>query len=288
VLPDTLLDMDRLEAALPELAASHRAAVPFPHTVLDDVVCPGVIDRLYEEHEAIPESTWANYLHLNERKYANTEAASWGATLHAVGRALMSDRFVSFLSELTGIPDLLADPSMDGGGLHRSRRGGFLNVHADFTAHHDDPKLRRRVNLLLYLNRHWDPAWGGALELWSADMQHCEAAVVPRGNRIVIFTTTETSFHGHPDPLQCPPEVARRSLALYYFTAEERVRVRSTEYRARPTDGVRGIGIYLDKQLLRAYDRVKRRFGLSDGLVSRSLGRLHARRGREGGPPASP
>ena len=30
----------------------------------------------------------------------------------------------------------MADDTMDGGGLHRSMAGGFLNVHADFSAHH--------------------------------------------------------------------------------------------------------------------------------------------------------
>ncbi len=40
-------------------------------------------------------------------------------------------------------------------------------------------------------------------------------------NRVLIFTTDGTSFHGHPEPMRCPEGVARRSLALYYFSVED-------------------------------------------------------------------
>jgi hypothetical protein len=33
-----------------------------------------------------------------------------------------------------------------------------------------------------------------------------------------MFSTTDYSYHGHPDPLRCPPERSRKSLALYYYT----------------------------------------------------------------------
>jgi hypothetical protein len=274
----SLLHLDRLETEIAGLADAYAAAAPFPHVVLDDVVRPEVIERCYEEHRALDDGAWANYLHLNERKFANTEPATWGPTLRAVAEELNSARFVDLLVRLTGIEGLEADASMDGGGLHRSQEGGFLNVHADFTVHHEDPGLWRRVNLLLYLNPEWDPSWNGDLELWAPDMSGCVSSVAPLGNRVVVFTTTETSFHGHPDPLRCPPGVARRSLALYYFTRTDDVRVRSTEYRARPGDGLKRVGIYLDKQALRTYDRLKRRFRLSDGGVSRALGAIGRRR----------
>ena len=37
-------------------------------------------------------------------------------------------------------------------------------------------------------------------------------------NKLVIFNTTDFSFHGHPEPLKCPDNVTRKSLALYYYT----------------------------------------------------------------------
>src|SRR5262249_25503622 len=34
----------------------------------------------------------------------------------------------------------------------------------------------------------------------------------------VVFSTTKESLHGHPVPLATPPGVARKSIALYYYT----------------------------------------------------------------------
>jgi 2OG-Fe(II) oxygenase superfamily len=278
VTTTAVLQLEPLERDLPGLAASYAAAAPFPHAVLDDLIPPDVLARLVEEHEAVPDESWTPYLHLNERKFANNRPATWGPTLRAVADALQDERFVRFLEALTGFEGLVTDPALDGAGLHRSLRGGFLNVHADFTAHHSDPNLRRRVNLLLFLNRDWDPAWGGALELWARDMSGCVTAIEPRANRIVVFSTDETAHHGHPGKLACPPEVARRSLALYYFRPEAQVPVRSTRYRSRPGDGLRGLGIHLDSGALRLYDRAKRRLRLSDALPTRVARTLLRRR----------
>lgn len=269
---DDLIDMGRLERSVDEVAEAYRSAQPFPHIVLDDVVLPEALAAAYAEFAAIDEETWRKYLHVNERKYANTDASTWGPVLQSLSTCFASDRFVAFLGRISGFEGLQADLSLDGGGLHRSLPGGYLNVHADFTAHHTRQTWRRRVNLLLYLNPGWEPAWGGDLELWSTDMERCEARVAPRGNRILLFTTAEDSYHGHPDPLACPPDVARQSLALYYFTEDAHPLVRSTDYRARPGDGVKRAAIFLDKQLLHAYDVLKRRLRLSDDIASRWLG----------------
>jgi len=67
-------------------------------------------------------------------------------------------------------------------------------------------------------------------------------------------------------------------MALYYFTVEDRPLVRSTNYRARPGDGWKRIGIWADGTALRVYDRVKRRLRLSDGAAATLLARLDRRR----------
>jgi hypothetical protein len=285
---DGLIDFARLERQLPELAATYQSARPFPHVVLDDVVLAEPLQAAYREFDAIDDDTWRKYLHVNERKYANTDLSTWGPVLRGLAEAFASERFLAFLARLSGVDGLLPDLTLDGGGLHRSLPGGYLNVHADFTAHHVHQHWRRRVNLLLYLNPTWDPAWGGELELWSRDMSSCEARVSPIGNRVLLFSTDEDAYHGHPDPLTCPPDRARRSLALYYFTEDADPLVRSTDYRARPGDGAKRAAIFLDKQALHAYDVAKRRLRLSDDTVSRLLGavdRLRPGRRAEGDPP---
>ena len=149
---------------------------------------------------------------------------------------LNSMTFLEFLGTVTGIKNLIPDPGFEGGGLHQIVRGGKLGVHADFNKHRDF-NLDRRLNLLLYLNKNWREEYGGHLQLWDQDVKRCEAKVLPLFNRMMVFGTTDFTFHGHPDPLQCPEDMTRKSLALYYFSngrpAEETTGGHSTIFRAR-------------------------------------------------------
>ena len=276
-----ILDLPKLEQRVPELSEAYRSASPFPHAVFDDFLDPEAVAAAIREFPTLGGSSWISYLHVNERKFGQTDPTTWGPSLRAILDELNSPRFVRFLEDVTGIEGLFPDPSLEGGGLHQSTTGGFLNIHADFTVHPQHREWRRRVNLLLYLNDDWEPEYGGDLELWDTGMNRCEVVVPPLANRVVVFSTNADSFHGHPEPMRCPPGTARRSLALYYFTVEEHPVVRSTEYRARPGDGARSILIYLDKQVLRGYDQVKRRLGISDRAASNLLARIEKLRGKK-------
>jgi len=258
---------ERLSVLKTEFATAH----PYQHVVIDNFLPASVFQQAMADFDVVSKEQWTGYLHVNERKFANSNPATWGPTLQQIARELNTPEFVSLLEELTGIPNLLIDPTFEGGGLHQSLRGGFLNMHADFTVHPHQRQWKRRLNLLLYCNENWLPEYGGGLELWDATMSHAEKVVQPLGNRVLIFATDATSFHGHPDPLQCPDGVARRSMALYYFTYEDKPNVRSTEYRARPNDGSKGILIYLDKMTLRIFDKAKRRLGISNSFANRVL-----------------
>jgi Rps23 Pro-64 3,4-dihydroxylase Tpa1-like proline 4-hydroxylase len=153
---------------------------------------------------------------------------------------------LGFLEKLTGIPHLVPDPYLEGGGFHSIGRGGFLKIHADFNWHHR-LHLHRRLNVLLYLNVNWEDGWGGALELWDSKVKSCVTRISPIFNTMAIFSTTDSSFHGHPDPLQCPHNVRRNSIALYYYTSERpeievrRGRSNQTDYQARPGENLSGV-----------------------------------------------
>ncbi len=159
----SLVDMEKLQSDLDAKANAYRSASPFPHIVLDDVLEPQAFARCVSEFPGIKDEFWKGYLHVNETKYSNTDPDSWGQTLHDVAREFCSPDFVRWLEELTGISGLLPDWSMDGGGLHQTLRGGHLNLHADFTTHHEREDWARRVNILLYLNEEWPDEWGGEL-----------------------------------------------------------------------------------------------------------------------------
>lgn len=72
---------------------------------------------------------------------------------------------------------------------------------------------------MIYLNPDWQDDWGGFLDIAEPDLKNSKS-IKPIFNRAVVFSTTDFSFHGHPDPLRCPEDVRRRSIALYYYTSE--------------------------------------------------------------------
>src|SRR5205085_7257435 len=104
-------------------------------------------------------------------------------------------------------------------------------------------KLDRRLNVLVYLNEDWDESYGGHFELWDQEMKGCRKKILPLFNRMALFSTTTTSYHGHPNQLTCPPDRTRKSLALYYYTngrPEEEVvdgaQDHNTLFKYRPED----------------------------------------------------
>ena len=129
-----------------------------------------------------------------------------------------SPAFIKYLEEVTGISPIYADPGLEGGGLHQIYPGGFLNAHTDANVHPKNEKWQVKLNLLLYLNEGWKPEWKGNLQLYNEDASTVLEEVEPIDNRMVLFETSETSFHGHPEPLSCPEGVTRKSLAVYYYT----------------------------------------------------------------------
>jgi hypothetical protein len=275
-----LIDIARWRAQADRLSASYASAQPYPHIAIDNFLDPGLARSLVAAFPGPADTEWIAYKHYNENKLGKSKREEFPELIGALVDELNSPEFVAFLSRLTGIPGLMADPMLEGGGMHQTESGGFLNVHADFTMHHYHPRWRRRCNLIIYLNDGWQADWGGDLELWSADMTKCVTRIGPVINRAVVFNTDETSFHGYPDPIRCPPDVTRKSLALYYFTEERDAAytAKSTNYRARPEDGAKSLLIWADKTALDVYSRFKRRLGFSDQTVSRILQRISRRR----------
>ena len=269
-----IIDYDRLSAIAVAERERFLAGVPFAHIVLDDFLTDEAAEALLEEFDN--SEKWSHYNHFNERKMGLTDLNEFGERTQSIIRELSSERFLAFLERLTKFEDLLADPDLDGGGLHQILPKGYLNVHADFQSHTTRKSWSRKLNLLLYLNKDWREEWEGHLELWDDEMQKAVQRVRPDFNRCVIFHTNASSMHGHPTPLACPEGVSRKSLALYYFRDEAVIqKLEPTNYRARPADSTATHALVAaDRWLVRSYSFLKRYTPLGDMTVSRILKRF--------------
>jgi hypothetical protein len=241
---DDGLHMDAAEArALGSLLAGDYAqADPFAHIVIDDFLPPALIQKVFEHFPREKLQTdkvfEIGYGGLHKRQVMPDDCDRF---VREFFYFMNSRPMLQFLEGLTGIEALIPDPYFNGGGFHETSRGGKLGIHADFRIN-DQLNLQRRMNLLIYLNENWQDEWKGQLELWDTEMKTCRARVSPVWNRCVVFSTDANTWHGHPDPLETPDGVKRRSIALYYYTASKSIYKEvpnlSTMYQARPEDDI--------------------------------------------------
>ncbi len=267
-----IVEYDRLNNQLTDLSKQYQQAHPYPHIVLENFLDPATLEQCIKEFDQLNEADgWINYVHYNEKKRGLNKFDLLPETIKSTINELNSPQFLELLSTLTGIKGLIKDDHLEGGGVHQSRVGGYLNIHADFTVHPHHRHWQRRVNVLVYLNKGWQDEWGGQLELWDKQMKACEKKVSPVFNRCVIFNTDHDSYHGHPEPMTCPEDAFRRSIALYYYTNEKKPLRRATHYMARPGEGNKKLMVKLDNMMVAVYTELKGLLGANDKVVSSIL-----------------
>lgn len=219
---DVFLDRSRLRS----LALAHRStyatARPFPHAVFDGFFGEAIADALVERFPTPEHPGWMRRDYPEQTARLNQMQRTGFVDVDPLVRHVLAElcgmAFLDFVSELTGVDGLIADPHFRGAGPSITLRGGHLALHADFNrdrARH----LSRRVTAIYYLGKDWAPEWGGALELWDEARTSCQASILPVLDRLVIMAHGETSWHGHPSALACPSGRYRASIASYYYVA---------------------------------------------------------------------
>lgn len=193
-------------------------ADPFPNISFQNFFNAEKLDEVLAEFPNLHEGNRIHFNNPNEIKLASRGENRFGPKTRRFMHFLNSQPFLEFLQELTNIEEvLLPDPYFEGGGCHETPPGGLLKIHADFNKHRMTG-LDRRLNVLVYLNKDWQDSYGGHFELWNEDMTRCVKKLRPDFNTLAMFSTTDFSFHGLPDPLSCPPDRSRKSVALYYYS----------------------------------------------------------------------
>ncbi len=210
------LDIAQCRSAGASLNEQYTTSSPFPSIVLEDFLPAAILQRVVDEFPKRAKGRFSDAYSQNKTGYQLEMIDSIFVT--NLLQTLNSSAMINFVESLTGIEGLIPDPHLVGGGLHETGRGGFLRIHADFNIN-NRLALKRRVNLILFLNEEWKEEYLGYLELWDRDMVSCKQRVAPKLGTAVLFNTDSDAFHGHPDPLNTPADVYRRSIAMYYYSA---------------------------------------------------------------------
>jgi hypothetical protein len=215
------LDRDAAVALGKAHARAYAEATPYPHVVIDRFLgdeWSAALARAFPsaEHPGWKRRAYAEQARLGQLQRTNFEGVA--TEMRWLLAELGGMAFLDFLGALTGRRDLIADPHFTGAGLMATEAGGHLGVHVDFnrdSARH----LSRAVSILYYVPTAWDGAWGGELELWNRERSACEVRIAPVRDRLVVIAYGEDHWHGHPQPLACPPGVLRAVVAAHYYVA---------------------------------------------------------------------
>ena len=249
------------------LRQQYANAKPYPFFMVDNFLDPAFAKKVAASYPSFEDAQrqGLEFKTVNEQKKVQlTDAKLFPGTVAELNRALASPEFLSDLSYVTGIPNLVADEDLAGGGMHITGPGGRLDVHVDFNFL-KSRQLYRRINILLYLNPIWQDQWGGHIQLWDKDVKNCLQAFAPVLNRCVVFETSDISFHG-VTPITTAAPFPRISFAAYYYTREAPANwsgtFHSTIFKARPEERLRGYFLMpaetLQKRLTSGMRSIKR------------------------------
>ena len=194
--------------------------LPFPFISANNILPNDLIKEAENEFVSFNKMEGAGGYSMGNLKKKFSDYQKIPTKIKAIINFFYSENFIKVLEKKFDLKGIQPDWGLHGGGMHQSPRGGFLKIHSDFI-YRRNFNTRRVLNLLLYLNTNWKEEWGGALELWDKKMKNVCKKVPPISNNIIIFRTDKNSNHGFPDPLLCPENITRKSIALYYYIEEK-------------------------------------------------------------------
>ena len=228
LVSDTNVDFVEIVSAstlanVPKFQSEFRSGQPFKNVVIDNFLSPDFAKSLLEQFPRVADpSKLRNEFGGINPKASVDDVAGIGGAYTLIDSYIQTDEFLTLMSEITGIPNLLYDPWYFGAGTHENFHSAGLDPHIDFNIH---PKTNwhRRINAIVYLNENWDPKWGGDIgfhtDPWNLSGDK-RVSFEPQLNRCVIFETTEKSWHS-VEPVNQPEDQrdqSRKSFTIYLYT----------------------------------------------------------------------
>lgn len=171
---------------------------------------------------------------FRENKYTSKNFDKFNPILKDMTFSIQDEIVISLVTEITGIREQIADPTLYAGGLSMMPKGSFLNPHID-NSHDMGRKNYRTLNLLYYASKDWKEEYGGNLELWDKQVKQ-KVTIHSKFNRLVLMETNPWSWHSVS---KVKVNLSRNCVSNYYFSLKSPI-VREyfnvTSYSARPED----------------------------------------------------
>ncbi len=216
---------------------AYCAGKPFPHAVIDQFLPVDWANELQRDILALPDSVYNRIRTAFEDKFLLPKQHFPKSVLDLL-RALETDAFLRELEKLSGRRVYRDEPGHYWG-VHKFKSGDRLDVHVDAGIH---PLMKKRkfMTILIYLSNDWKPEFGGDLELWKGDtaaidepkLDGAAVRIAPEFNRAVVFTNTDTSWHGSPSITRCEGDARRIVFTLSYMTDEDETLFANKRQRA--------------------------------------------------------
>lgn len=211
-----MVNFEKLERDKEKLRMEYQLAKPFPYLAIDNFCKEGELIKAYESIPVL-ENKSRDYVFANN-KFEKSNYKALSEEFNTLHQELNSERMNSFLSFVTN-EEVFVDPKNFGGGLHQGKENSFLDMHLDFNYHPLEKNWYRSLNLLLYLNKDWEPNYGGQLKIKDLRSGKTDELAVPF-NRMIIQKTCGYTLHGY-DQTNFPEGVYRTSIATYAYTIHQ-------------------------------------------------------------------
>lgn len=203
---------------LKKISQGELLKYPFDHIVIDDFYPEELAKILSSEFDDYESDYWHIYSNSIEEKRTCNQWNLFKSNTYNYFSDILSKEITDVLSEKFAI-NLEADYGLHGRGQHIHSFNGNLNPHLDYSIH---PKIKkqRRLNAIFYLSDNYEEEDGGHFGLWGNESSKKPGALLkeyaPKFNRIILFNTSQNSWHGL-SRVYAPQKIKyRKSLASYY------------------------------------------------------------------------
>jgi hypothetical protein len=200
---------------------------PYPYIYYDNILDETFAYNLQNEILSIPDSEWDRYENPFESKFTLRNKFTFPTLLNNLFEELQLTTFIEKLSNICG-HKLLVDPTRNFWGVHKYNNGDKLDIHVD-AGLHPTTKQKKQITFGIYLSSNWKEDYGCNLEIWKGDNAASNgakiyekiASIEPLFNRMVMFTCNDYSWHGNPEPANCPDDAKRIFITISYLSEND-------------------------------------------------------------------